>query len=458
MMKSNSLVKSSKLIQLLEHIFKCSTTLLQEIVDRHRDGKLRPISWIRILFYCYCVSIGIRILFASIYSNNPEKYEFIGNYQHDQYVNWINTMKNSNNSAMIGYSIIPLVSLAIYFDYLIYVRPNQYVWSLMHQLMVENSRDFFHLNSHLILDYQMNHSTTNAIKSIKSKLKMVYKIWNTDNARFASKHLSHILNIDPQIRIRTILIMKLHERYEILFQLFTATSLIYLEMTFIVDYYYNETFSLFHLVFIAIDQSITMYITWRTVILNLFALYYTIIGCYMYANHLNNINRQLRNTISQWKAGKLPQETLASRTIFFRREHTVMFCDAIITNKRVVAISMLVCTTVMFFSTICLFSMLIFYQLSYTTQFGIINFLIFEFGWFTMSLQPEVKAIQQLYQSDSLVFKMLQCFQSKHFIMEKIKLANYYELLHTNNREYFTIGDLAKINQQTILQVHLIAF
>ncbi|KAI2795407.1 Kallikrein-8 [Blomia tropicalis] len=175
MMKSNSLVKSSKLIQLLEHIFKCSTTLLQEIVDRHRDGKLRPISWIRILFYCYCVSIGIRILFASIYSNNPEKYEFIGNYQHDQYVNWINTMKNSNNSAMIGYSIIPLVSLPIYFDYLIYVRPNQYVWSLMHQLMVENSRDFFHLNSHLILDYQMNHSTTNAIKSIKSKLKMIHK-------------------------------------------------------------------------------------------------------------------------------------------------------------------------------------------------------------------------------------------------------------------------------------------
>ncbi|KAI2803325.1 hypothetical protein BLOT_007452 [Blomia tropicalis] len=134
--------------------------------------------------------------------------------------------------------------------------------------MVENSRDFFHLNSHLILDYQMNHSTTNPIKSIKSKLKMVYKIWNTDNA--------------------------------------------------------------------------------------------------------------------------------------------------------------------------------------------LINFLIFEFGWFTMSLQPEVKAIQQLYQSDSLVFKLLQCFQSKHFIMEKIKLSNYYELLHTNNREYFTIGDLAKINQQTILQFYIL--
>ncbi|KAJ6222854.1 hypothetical protein RDWZM_001399 [Blomia tropicalis] len=65
-------------------------------------------------------------------------------------------------------------------------------------------------------------------------------------------------------------------------------------------------------------------------------------------------------------------------------------------------------------------------------------------------------AVQQMYQSDPLVYKLLQYFQSKRFLLEKIKLANYYELLHTDKKECFTIGELAKVNMQTIIQIYVL--
>ncbi|KAI2803326.1 hypothetical protein BLOT_007453 [Blomia tropicalis] len=261
------------LFHLIEPLLKCSNTLLPEIVDCHKNGKYRPISIKRILFYCYSVTICIRILFASLYSNNHEKYEFIGKYQHDQYVYWIGTIKANTNSTMLGYSIIPLISLTIYFDYLIYVRPNEYIWSLVYHLMLENSQDFFQLNSQFFTDLT-NKWITNPIKSIRANARLLPTIWNAKKAQFSSEYLSHIPNLNPQVRIRTLI--------------------------------------------------------------------------------------------------------------------------------------------------------------------------------------PQMMAVQQMYQSDPLVYKLLQYFQSKRFLLEKIKLANYYELLHTDKKECFTIGELAKVNMQTIIQIYVL--
>ena len=442
------------LFHLIEPLLKCSNTLLPEIVDCHKNGKYRPISIKRILFYCYSVTICIRILFASLYSNNHEKYEFIGKYQHDQYVYWIGTIKANTNSTMLGYSIIPLISLTIYFDYLIYVRPNKYIWSLVYHLMLENSQDFFQLNSQFFTDLT-NKWITNPIKSIRANARLLPTIWNAKKAQFSSEYLSHIPNLNPQVRIRSILIMKIHERFEVMFQLFTGSSNIYYVITLIHEYYKTGMFNWFQLFLISIDLSITLYIVWRTIILNIFALYCMIIGCFIYGNHLNYLNKKLTRTITMWKKGKLSQELLTTRTLFFRREHSIMLCDTIISNKAVVALTMLVCAIVMFLSTVCLFSMLIFYRLSAKTKFGIINIILIEITCFTIALIPQMMAVQQMYQSDPLVYKLLQYFQSKRFLLEKIKLANYYELLHTDKKEYFTIGELAKVNMQTIIQVIL---
>ena len=77
---------------------------------------------------------------------------------------------------------------------------------------------------------------------------------------------------------------------------------------------------------------------------------------------------------------------------------------------------------------------------------------------YLLIIAPQVAWIDHLYGGAKFLFMFqpqLPSGNQQHFVLAKLKLMLYYELLHTEDKVYFTLGSLGKISKRSVTEAAL---
>ena len=141
------------------------------------------------------------------------------------------------------------------------------------------------------------------------------------------------------------------------------------------------------------------------------------------------------------KHGILSQIQITSRLVFFMQEHYHLLKDVQLINERLASYLLFYGLGANFCLNLVIISTLLFRKL---TTFGKIQCTIMfscELISHMIAILPLIKIIDYLYQCDRMLFKV-QNYLRKESITTKVKLLVYYELIHSKNKYYFTLGIL----------------
>ena len=134
------------------------------------------------------------------------------------------------------------------------------------------------------------------------------------------------------------------------------------------------------------------------------------------------------------------------------QEHFHLLKDVQLVNDRLASYLLLNALVANFCLNLYNISLLLFRELTTFGKIQTTSIFFFELVTFVFVIQPLIKMIDYLYRCDRLLFEM-QIYLRRESINTKVKLLSYYELIHTDDKYYFTLGDLGNINKSTFYEV-----
>ena len=185
-----------------------------------------------------------------------------------------------------------------------------------------------------------------------------------------------------------------------------------------------------------------------------FGINTTILLCYAYTKQLNELDQTLSQASYQMKTRLINKLNYISKLWHFMQMHTNIIRNLITINDEVLSSSF-------FFAALGNVSIniymitLIFYKESALLNKMIISFAIIlqviNFYGATLALAEIAK---KLYQS-TCHFHSIQLHLGSYLIDFKMKTMKYYELMHTHNQYYLTIGAIGQITKYNMFRVCL---
>lgn len=140
---------------------------------------------------------------------------------------------------------------------------------------------------------------------------------------------------------------------------------------------------------------------------------------------------------------------------FFMREHSLLLVDLIHFNKHFASTLIFWHYTPIIISTIYCLCLLYFMPLFWTARLLIFVLFLTLFSTFAL-LYCLPMAVQTLYSSDSEIYEaQMSCRShcSSTYILFKLKLMAYYEVLRTDIKFTFTFGNHSKVDSLWLMQV-----
>ncbi len=212
-----------------------------------------------------------------------------------------------------------------------------------------------------------------------------------------------------------------------------------------------------------LDMAAIIWMIGQCITLLFFAILTLIVGGFMVSSHLLELNRAvLDRAISSLSNPKNEFKiTVVPKVAFFLEEHLKVVQLAVMLNRTLIRNLLSILSISAVVSTIYMVSCLTFLQLSpfiracYITYLGMYAWLV------VLSCSPFIFTVELLHSCAPRLFKLqsnLLCgaslsLRSGVVLRAKLKLLTAYELLHTDDKFYFTIGQFAKINRKSLFEV-----
>ncbi|KAI2795408.1 hypothetical protein BLOT_016770 [Blomia tropicalis] len=183
------------------------TLLSESIITRcseYRFIRTKPIQKVRIgllriMFYLYLLIAIIRFLFSGYCL---AKLIFMNYFDYDVLMGI--GIKIKLYARDTAFAVAPFPIFVWYFDYEVNVRKYNYVWRIVHDLMVNNCRDFFQLNPHFRPTINLL-CPINTLKKWKTILVMFNKPeTNPVSLQFKNRKLKYYPSLIPNSRLRFI--------------------------------------------------------------------------------------------------------------------------------------------------------------------------------------------------------------------------------------------------------------
>lgn len=382
-----------------------------------------------------------------------------------------------NNVAILAYTLL---------------IPNKPLWNFVHDYLVNNGAQFWMENSHFKISFlDMLKNPFQTVKKVANILQVMW--WRRLSAEKSPRKefkvhfhtpLAHLVNYSHQTRSRTLL---LHLFMEIVFFFVQIIAGILLKLpnyiTFLNNnllfYVFTEMVYIFALAYhfrlaygelpayqcllAVLDMAAIIWMIGQCITLLFFAILTLIVGGFMVSSHLLELNRvvldraisSLSNPKNEFKI------TVVPKVAFFLEEHLKVVQLAVMLNRTLIRNLLSILSISAVLSTIYMISCLTFLPLSpfiracYTTYLGMYAWLV------VLSCSPFIFTVELLHSCAPRLFKLqsnLLCgaslsLRSGVVLSAKLKLLTAYELLHTDDKFYFTIGQFAKINRKSLFEV-----
>ena len=122
------------------------------------------------------------------------------------------------HNGILGFCMAPYVLYLLSLDYIVFVRPNDYIWrKLMAPMMLENRANFVQLNRGRFREpSSISEWFRQPLYSAVNTLLWAHGLWTATDATFMTETLSNLPAVTVQIRVRAYLIAVIFEKLEIL--------------------------------------------------------------------------------------------------------------------------------------------------------------------------------------------------------------------------------------------------
>ncbi|KAJ6221894.1 hypothetical protein RDWZM_000439, partial [Blomia tropicalis] len=389
------------------------TVLSESIITRcseYRFIRTKPnqkvrIGLLRIMFYLYLLIAIIRFLFSG-YCLVKSSYMIYFDY--DVLIGI--TAKLNLYSRYTAFAAAPFPIFVWYFDYEVNIRKYNYVWRIVHDLIVNNGRNFFQLNPHFRPTINLS-SPIDTLKQWKTILGWFYKPeTNPVPLRFEIRQLRYYPNLIPTSRSRFIFRNYLMISFNSIFIIGTVIVLIagstYFIWSFVIP---NVDGSLRKMLCGSIDVILICCCAFHTIRMILFLLHSLTIELLVYHFIINKLDLYLKKALKMTYKGRWTQKQLSRQLDFFRFEHANGVMNAINANRYIVSPLLLTGSLSNFTFNIYLISALYFLRMAIGEQLLCFAVIVLQILFSLSALLPLISLTACIHHSALLIQDAQYC-------------------------------------------------
>ncbi|MDL4916168.1 MAG: hypothetical protein QRY16_21115, partial [Enterobacterales bacterium endosymbiont of Blomia tropicalis] len=353
-----------------------------------------------------------------------------------------------------AFAAAPFPIFVWYFDYEVNIRKYNYVWRIVHDLIVNNGRNFFQLNPHFRPTINLS-SPIDTLKQWKTILGWFYKPeTNPVPLRFEIRQLRYYPNLIPTSRSRFIFRNYLMISFNSIFIIGTVIVLIagstYFIWSFVIP---NVDGSLRKMLCGSIDVILICCCAFHTIRMILFLLHSLTIELLVYHFIINKLDLYLKKALKMTYKGRWTQKQLSRQLDFFRFEHANGVMNAINANRYIVSPLLLTGSLSNFTFNIYLISALYFLRMAIGEQLLCFAVIVLQILFSLSALLPLISLTACIHHSALLIQDAQYCINGTNYLTKKLKLMTYFELMHTTNQITFTLGPVGKITRKSLMEV-----
>lgn len=402
-----------------------------------------PLSKWRLLFYLYICMTMFRLVVIWY----ALKHKAYGYFDYDMVAGGTIAPSKTMGDPNLTLCSLLFDFFILFVDYTINGKPDDYVWYLVYDFMIENGRHFFALNQHIPKPKFTFLKLQKSLKEIEHSFACINK--SNNNLKFNCHQLPHYRpRIPPSIRAKAVIFanslqcaieqfLKIQTLQVILVIIRDSTSIYKI---------YKPNILVF--LFLVADLSGVMFRFLYVIHLVLFLLYSKLIVAYVEVKHMQYLNGILQTLCKS----NLSRECFWDKFQFFHREHVRIGHDIMESNRRIVSPLLCVAMFSNLFFNVYIMSILILVDYPFLQKLPDLMIALMQISAALITVQPLIR-LSTMYHTSGVTLMKLQLktftFKSSHehfsISKRKLKLMTHCELVHTDTKLWYTVGPVGQV-------------